>query len=238
MHIKIYGAGSIGNHLAHAASSLNWMVDVYDVDKEALGRMKNDIFPNRYGQWNDNIRLFTSAELQKIYYDYIFIGTPPDVHMKLLLEAINENPKAILVEKPLCVPSNIEIETLSKIENTNIPIFVGYDHVVSKASETITKLLLNNEIGNILTIDVEFRENWKGIFRAHPWLSGPSDTYLGFWERGGGASGEHSHALNLWQYFARISKIGKIEKIQGMLDYVNDSQTKYDRLCLINLKTD
>ena len=86
MHIKIYGAGSIGNHLAHAASSLNWMVDVYDVDKEALGRMKNDIFPNRYGQWNDNIRLFTSAELQKIYYDYIFIGTPPDVHMKLLLE--------------------------------------------------------------------------------------------------------------------------------------------------------
>ena len=158
MHIKIYGAGSIGNHLAHAATCLNWMVDVYDIDKKALDRMKNNIFPDRYGLWNDNIRLFANADLQKINYDYIFIGTPPDVHMKLLLESINEKPKAILVEKPLCVPSNIEIETLSKIENSKIPIFVGYDHVVSKASEKITKLLLYNEIGKILTIDVEFRK--------------------------------------------------------------------------------
>lgn len=238
MHIKIYGAGSIGNHLAHAASSLDWMVDVYDVDEKALNRMKNDIFPNRYGRWNDNIRLFNNSDMQKINYDYIVIGTPPDIHVKLLFEAIEENPKAILVEKPLCSPNNNEIEILTKIENSNIPIFVGYDHVVSKASNKITELLLNKEIGNILTIDVEFRENWKGIFKAHPWLSGPSDSYLGFWERGGGASGEHSHALNLWQYFAKISNIGKVEEIQGMLDYVNDNQTKYDRICLINLKTD
>ena len=84
MHIKIYGAGSIGNHLAHAASSLDWMVDVYDVDEKALNRMKNDIFPNRYGRWNDNIRLFNNSDMQKINYDYIVIGTPPDIHVKLL----------------------------------------------------------------------------------------------------------------------------------------------------------
>ena len=53
-----------------------------------------------------------------------------------------------------------------------MPIFIGYDHVVSKACKKMTELLLNNEIGEIFTIDVEFRENWNGIFKAHPWLDG------------------------------------------------------------------
>ena len=41
------------------------------------------------------------------------------------------------------------------------------------------------------------------VFAAHPWLSGPWETYLGYTERGG-ALAEHSHALNLWQYLAEF----------------------------------
>ena len=79
-------------------------------------------------------------------------------------------------------------------------VFVGYDHVVGKgAQETFHT---TQQLKNIETIDVEFREHWGGIFAAHPWLSGPQDSYLGFWNRGGGASGEHSHAINLWQFFS------------------------------------
>ena len=63
------------------------------------------------------------------------------------------------------------------------------------------------QLQSVETIDVEFREHWGGIFAAHPWLEGPQDSYLGFWDRGGGASGEHSHAINLWQFFA--SQLGK-----------------------------
>lgn len=56
-NVKIYGAGSIGNHLAHAARSLGWSVVVCDVNHEALDRMKSDIYPGRYGQWDSAIGL-------------------------------------------------------------------------------------------------------------------------------------------------------------------------------------
>ena len=49
--VKIYGAGSIGNHLAHASRNLNWEVDVCDISKDALRRTKDVIYPQRYGKW-------------------------------------------------------------------------------------------------------------------------------------------------------------------------------------------
>ena len=55
--IKIIGAGSIGNHLANAARNLGWDVVVCDIDPEALERMRFDIYPKRYGSWDDKIRL-------------------------------------------------------------------------------------------------------------------------------------------------------------------------------------
>ena len=58
-----------------------------------------------------------------------------------------------------------------------------------------------------------------------------------FWERGGGASGEHSHALNLWQYLAKESKLGTILNINHMLDYYKDKQVNYDKICMLNLDT-
>ena len=75
-------------------------------------------------------------------------------------------------------------------------MFIGYDHVVGKATQLVEQYIAEGAIGVPLTIDVEFREHWGGIFAAHPWLAGPSDSYLGFSQRGGGASGEHSHGIN------------------------------------------
>ena len=227
MKVKIYGAGSIGNHLSFAATKLGWNVDVYDIDVDALYRMKHEIFPSRYGKWNDNINLFNNLDLQKnknIKYDYVFIGTPPDTHLDILEIELKNKPKGILVEKPVCRPNLKEINKVEKIiQNSKTRIFVGYNHVISEGVKKVTNLVKDNAIGKVLTIDVEFRENWKGIFDAHPWLNGPGDSYLGFWERGGGASGEHSHALNLWQYFVEQFSLGKVNEINYMLDYKNES---------------
>ena len=65
MNVKIYGAGSIGNHFSHAALRMGWNVDVYDIDKNALTRMKNEIYPSRYGNWNEKIGLFSNSEINK-----------------------------------------------------------------------------------------------------------------------------------------------------------------------------
>ena len=85
---------------------------------------------------------------------------------------------------------------------------------------------------------VEFREPGGGIFAAHPWLEGPRDTYLGFGKRGGGASGEHSHALNLWQHLAHEVGAGRVVEVSAAMDYVRTDEVDYDKLCLLNLQTE
>ena len=239
MKVKIFGAGSIGNHLANASINLGWEVDICDVDPKALLRTKNEIYPSRYHKWNNKIRLFENKNCPKEKYDLIFIGTPPETHINLALEALEDNPKAVIIEKPLCTPDLTGIKKLQEMsKNERIPVFVGYDHVVGMASEKLAKLLNEDLIGKILTIDFEFREHWGGIFAAHHWLNGPEDSYLGNISKGGGASGEHSHALNLWQYFSEIVGAGKVTEVQASMDIVSNKEVFYDRICILNLKTE
>ncbi len=239
LKIKIHGAGSIGNHLSNASRLMGWSVDLCDIDKEALERTRTQIYPSRYGKWDKNIRLFDSKEAPKGGYDMIFVGTPPDVHIRLALEALDERPRAILIEKPVCGPNLAGAnELFERARELNIAVFVGYDHVVGKAARLAVSAALTPELGSLITLDVEFREHWGGIFSAHPWLAGPADSYLGFNALGGGASGEHSHALNLWQHFAHELGAGKIVEVQAMLDIVDDGKVSYDRLCVMNLRTE
>ncbi|MBN1676648.1 MAG: Gfo/Idh/MocA family oxidoreductase [Kiritimatiellae bacterium] len=236
--VKIYGAGSVGNHLAHAARCLGWRVVVCDTNEAALIRMRESIYPGRYGMWDAEIELHTHATVPSGDFDLVCIGTPPDTHVELSLAALKEDPSALFVEKPLCEPFLAPIAALHHaVTAAGIPCFVGYDHVVGKALQRVESLVSGGRIGSILTIDAEFREHWAGIFSAHPWLGGPSDTYLGFWRRGGGASGEHSHAANLWQHLSHVCGGGRVTEVQAMLRYEEEGGASYDSLCLMQLRT-
>ncbi len=239
MKIKIYGAGSIGNHLANASRTLGWEVTVCDVDATALDRMKKEIYPSRYGAWDSSIHLATNKEAPRGGFDLILIGTPPEHHLPLTLAALDEKPKGILVEKPLATPSLEGCAELDgKVLKGSTRVFVGYTHVVGKSMVKAEQLVKSGVIGEPLTLDVEFREHWEGIFKAHPWLKGPQDTYLGYWQRGGGASGEHSHAMNLWQHLAHVMGKGRVSDVSAQLSYVTAGRAEYDDLCLLNLKTE
>jgi predicted dehydrogenase len=239
MKVKVFGAGSIGNHLANASRRLSWSVDICDIDPKALERARTQIYPSRYGQWDESIRTFESKVAPRGGYDLICVGTPPDSHLALARAAIAEAPKAVLVEKPLCGPDLAGAqELLDQARAAKVAVFVGYDHVVGRASRLAGDLVKAGKLGAISTLDVEFREHWGGIFAAHPWLAGPWESYLGFWESGGGASGEHSHAANLWQHFAHLVGAGRVSEVQAALDFVRDDRVDYDRLCLMNLRTE
>jgi len=237
--VKIYGAGSIGNHLAHASRQLGWEVVVCDIDKAALRRMQQEVYPGRYGRWDASIKLCVNDDAPVGGFDLICIGTPPDHHLSLALQALREQPKAILIEKPLCTPSLDGAQDLYlAAQDSSTKVFVGYGHVVGKATRQAEALIRSGVIGQVQTVDVEFREHWGGIFKAHPWLNGPEDSYLGYWERGGGASGEHSHAINLWQHFAHVSGAGRVVEVTAMLHYVKQGKAVYDDLCSMSLRTE
>ena len=115
MNVKIYGAGSIGCHLAYSCRCAGMSVHVIDVDPKALERMQNDIYPTRYGSWDKEIVL-SQQDIQNIPWDLVIIGTPPDSHCDLALKVLSqENTKAVLIEKPLCPP---DLEKVFLLKNT------------------------------------------------------------------------------------------------------------------------
>ncbi|CAM2057432.1 Gfo/Idh/MocA family oxidoreductase [Desulfovibrionales bacterium] len=238
--VKIYGAGSIGNHLAHACRDRGWDVLIVDIDPQALERTKVDIYPARYGSWDEKIMLATPDTIQDQKYDLVIVGTPPESHIPIALaELIHRPPRAMLLEKPLCTPS-LEgcTELVQLAKRTGTYVSVGYNHVLCRNTALVESLLAQKKIGTPLTIQARVLEHWGDIFRAHPWLDGPKDTYLGYWQRGGGACNEHSHSINIWQHFAHILGMGKVVEVQAMFDMVNDGVVSYDRLCQLHLKTE
>ena len=103
-NILIFGAGSIGNHMAYACSKKNYKVHITDISNNALVRMKSKIFPLRYGKWNKKINLINYRDVfkLKIFFDLIIVGTPPITHRNLFEKSKNNLKfKKILIEKPI-----------------------------------------------------------------------------------------------------------------------------------------
>ena len=238
--VKIFGAGSIGNHLAYACRNKDWKVTICDIDNEALERTKNEIYPSRYNSWDDSISLINATIEDNDIYDLIIIGTPPNTHLSIALEVINKNnPKVILIEKPMLTPDLEGAQKLYEIaKEKGIFISVGYNHTLTQNSFDAQKILNDGVIGKTLTITSMTREHWGGIFAAHPWLKGPSDTYLGYYKKGGGACGEHSHAINIWQHFAHVLNLGKIVKVSAKMNIIRDGNAEFDDMCFLNVTTE
>lgn len=237
--VLIMGAGSIGNHLAHACRKKKWNVSIYDIDKSALKRTKNDIYPSRYSVWDDQIKLLNESPFTE-KYDIVIIGTPPDKHIDIATKVLEEiKPKIILIEKPLCPPNIIGLEFLqNKIVQSNTRVLVGYNHNLTTNTKYVENLINEGLIGNPLSMHVNWLEYWGGIFDAHPWLDGPQDSYLGFSERGGGACAEHSHAISIWQHFSNYMDCGKIKEVSAVINRFEQNSLNYDESTIISVKSE
>ncbi len=262
LSVKIFGAGSIGNHLAHACRGRGFRVMICDLDPAALERTKNDIYPTRYGSWEPALELARGA-VKRVRkkpsgksktaspwasvrpsstagFDLIIVGAPPESHIPIALEALKKDPpRALLIEKPLCPPSLAgcaELDELARATGTFAA--VGYNHTLCRNTFLAEEALARGVIGSPLTIQARVLEHWGGIFGAHPWLAGPQDSYLGFWSKGGGACGEHSHSVNIFQHFAHILNQGRVVEVRAMMDMVSDGEVDYDRLCQLLCRTE
>jgi predicted dehydrogenase len=236
MRVKILGAGSVGNHFAHAARHKGWQVWVCDPDADALDRMRTSLFPARYGAWDPAIQLCGPQNAPQGQFDLIVVGTPPDVHLEAARQALQEEPRILLIEKPLLPPVSSDIDDLAaQVQSSDARVLVGYNHLLSPAlTRWETRLV---EVGKPLSLDVAFREHWNGFFAAHPWLRGPADSYLGFTHRGGGAGGEHSHALSLWLHIAEAVNAGPVTSVRAFMDSVQEGGAEYDRIFKVHLET-
>lgn len=238
--VKIVGAGSIGNHLTHAFRRVGFEVTLCDVDPEALRRSREEIHPARYGAWDPEVRLALADELAGERFDVVAIGTPPDSHMPLALAELRDRaPRVLLIEKPLCTPELGGCEALvEQAAATGCFVGVGYNHTLTLHTVQAERWLAERPLGAALTLEAQTREHWGGILAAHPWLDGPQASYLGQLARGGGALCEHSHALHLWQHFARVAGCGRVVRVSAALDMIEREGLRYDRVAQLHLRTE
>lgn len=195
--VLIYGAGSIGAHLANACQMLGSRVVVYDVCEVALVRFRSELYPSRYGSVPKDVSLINSVPHAE-KFDAVLIGTPPDTHLTILHNELElDRTKQILVEKPLCPTADLSdmIDTLDALEERGVAVTVGYNHSLGIAYE-IFKFNLG-KLNGITEVNVSWLESCEGILAAHPWLSSIKESYLGNIARGGGALLEHSHGIHL-----------------------------------------
>jgi predicted dehydrogenase len=238
--IQIVGAGSIGNHIAHAARQRDWHVTLTDIDADALRRAREDIYPARYGAWDDAITLKLAQDVADEAFDAVYIGTPPDTHLALANALLDQvPPRALIIEKPLSGPDLTGWNELAaRCDAMGVFGAVGYNHCLGANTAHADSLIRAGGLGTLQTISTRTREHWEGIFTAHPWLAGPQASYLGFAARGGGAMGEHSHALNIWQHFAHVAGQGRVTEVSATLDWVRSDDVAYDRAAFVTLRTE
>ncbi len=227
MKIKIIGAGSAGNHIAYALTTLKKIkrIIITDINFNALKRSKKEIFLKRYKKWNPKISLeLEKNDLKKNEnYDAIIISSPPLFHGINLEKNINKS-NIFLIEKPLCAPSKKDINFFKKIKkNYKNKIFLcGYNHRLFPSTKFLLRRL---EKEKIIFCNVSFKENISGFLKAHNWLKSINETYLSKTKFGGGALCEHSHALNLTQYFL---KDGKYKILNKNSKFNNDIKNYHD----------
>ena len=230
--ILIFGAGSIGNHMAYAARRLNLNVFVTDISESALDLMKNRIYPHRYKKWDKKINLinYNSIFKNKNDYDLVIIGTPPKNHLNLFFKILKFIKfKKILIEKPLTNHLNKNLIKFNKIsKNLKNKTFIGYNHSISKSFLFFISLIKKIDKSKINEIDVNWKESWHKIMAAHFWIKKFPKSYISNFKIGGGSLHEHSHGLHLLILILDIFKIN-ITQLRKLILFGRSNKTIYDK---------
>ena len=235
-NILIFGAGSIGTHHANAARTLNCNVFICDIDIFKFEYMKKNLYPKRYGSWDNKIKFVAYKDVFKInnIYDLIVIGVPPKNHLTLLKKCFTSLKfKKILVEKPLGV-FNQSFSFIKKLRYKN-KIYCGFNHSISESILFLINLILKKKIGKITNVEINWKEDFNLILKAHPWIKGLKHSYLSNLNEGGGGCHEYSHAVHLALIFKNILFKNKTEIYQNIV-YKKKENIYYDSKAQITFK--
>ena len=229
--VKVIGAGSIGNHLAHGCRSRGWAVTIVDLRRDALSRTRDTIYPSRYGSWDEEITLATPDEVASQVFDLVIVGTPPATHLGIAkAELKNTPPQILLIEKPLSHPDGDAIrEFIELAGGSPTRVLVGYNQRRKPNTSKFLEVARDPALGKLVGLSSEMLESWDGILKAHFWMASEKDSYLAFTNQGGGALLEHSHALNLMLHFASELGQGRPVEVSAKMEWVDHESGRYDR---------
>ena len=150
--VKVIGAGSIGNHLAHGCRSKGWDVTIVDLSPEALERTRDTIYPSRYGVWDEAITLATPDEVTGKVFDIVIVGTPPATHLGVATAELRATPpQLMLIEKPLSHPDNVAIRDFVQLaQESATRVLVGYNQRHKPNTQKFVEVAKDPALGKLV----------------------------------------------------------------------------------------
>jgi len=235
--VLIFGCGSVGAHHANAAKTLGYEVFLTDINAKQFIFFKDKLYPKRYKKWDYKIKFINYKKVFNLSdcFDFIIIGTSPKNHISVLMKCKKKlKYKKIIVEKPFCVfNQNFELLRNSLVKEK---IFCGFNHILSKSINHIFKIIKEKKLGKIKLVQIEWKEDFNNVMKAHPWIQNLANSYLSNIKIGGGGIHEYSHALHLaLSIKSLIFKESKM-RIFSQIYYKNIKNSYYDYISNIFFK--
>ena len=218
MKILIIGCGSIGTrHIKNLISINAGEIIACDTNSKQLQKTRDEFNIKTY----DNV-----DEAFNEKYDLIFVCTPPSLHIQLAMKAI-ENKSHVFIEKPISHTIDDVEKLLNLAKESNLLVFVGYNHRFFEGIKILKKLFDQGTIGKPLSVKAEFGQY---LPYWHP-DQDYRQSYTAQNKLGGGIILDASHEIDYVRWI-----IGEIREVKCQADKISDLEVDVEDTADISVK--
>ncbi len=204
-HLAIVGLGSIGARHLRLLRSLRPDIEITLV-RSGLG-LKND-----YQDLANNVTS-TIEEAIKLGVEAAIISSPSNLHLEQAAEFLKSN-IPLLIEKPLSKSINGIDNFISLVEESKVPVLIGYVLRYRPDAMKFKSLISDSSIGKISSVFIEsssYLPNWRP---GTDYLKSVSSSR----ELGGGVLLELSHELDYMNWlFGECRCVNSILRNTGLI---------------------
>lgn len=217
-HILVVGAGSVGRRHAKNFGQLGARVSCFDPREDRRAQVRDE-FPALVTAYDR----FDTAIAQPHEFDGVVIASPPHVHIEQTLACVQQN-LPVLLEKPLAPTLQESTVLESVIQQTQVPVLLGYTYRWWPPLNELRKQLPRvGQLRHARFVMSAHLADW------HPWER-YQDFFMASREMGGGALLDESHFIDLmiWLFGIPRAIMGRVEHL-STLEITTDDNV--DLLC-------
>ena len=212
-HILILGTGSVGKRHASNLSSLGCTISCMDPRADRLEEVKQEI--DVVGTYISIEEAFSDSSRK---FDGVVVASPPVYHVDQSIAAL-EREIPVLLEKPVSPDESNARRLQDVVNNTGIPLLLGYTWRWWPPLAKVRELLNQGVIGKLRYVQFMMSAH---LADWHPWEN-YQDFFMASKALGGGALLDESHWVDLMLWF-----LGDPESLYAKVDRISDLKIDTD----------
>jgi len=212
-HILILGTGSVGKRHAINLSSLGCAISCMDPRSDRLEEVEQEI--DVVGTYRSIEEAFSESSEN---IDGVIVASPPVYHVDQSITAL-EHETPVLLEKPVSPDEASARRLQGVVNNTGIPLLLGYTWRWWPPLAKVRELLNQGVIGKLRYVQFMMSAH---LADWHPWEN-YQDFFMASKALGGGALLDESHWVDLMLWL-----LGDPESLYARIDKISDLKIDTD----------